>query len=409
MNKPIMTANQDDLLTRARAAAMPYTADQVLNSLNDGVYVTDLERRIVYWNPAAERITGWSATEVVGRSCHDNVLCHTDKEGRQLCGKEQCPLHRAMITDHGSLAPALVFAKGKDGKRIAVQVSVAPIHDDQGRVIGGVEIFRDASARVRDLERARTIQQLSMRMPPDDNPRLRFAVQYLPHDMIGGDFYTVERLDNDRYAFCLVDVMGHGTAAGLYAMHLHSLWESNRRVLDRPATFVGQLNRSLCQLVRDNESFATGIFGLIDLRSEAIALCAAGSPSLILSRHGHSRQLKMSGLPLGLVGDHIYEITIMQMEAGDGLLFYTDGAIEITDQQDDMLGGGGLTSMVDRLGFPASGKALNKLVEQLLTFSNSVIFPDDLTMLAISYQGRQTATGGRSSDPLSSPNTENLR
>lgn len=404
-----MTSNRDDQQESTQAAAMPYTAGQVLSSLNDGVYVTDLERRIVYWNPAAERITGWPAAAVLGRTCYDNVLCHTDKEGRQLCGKEQCPLHRSMVTDHGSLTPALVFAQGKDGRRIAVQVSVAPIHDEQGRVIGGVEIFRDASARVRDLERAQSIQRLSMQMPPDDNPRLRFAVQYLPHDIIGGDFYTVEKLDQDRYAFCLVDVMGHGTAAGLYAMHLHSLWESNRRALDHPATFVGQLNRSLCQLVRDNESFATGIFGLIDLRSEAIALCAAGSPSLILTRHGHSRQIKISGLPLGMIGDHVYEVTLMQLEAGDGLLFYTDGATEITDREDEMLGGGGLTSMVDRLGFPASEKALARLVEQLLRFSNSVIFPDDLTMLAISYQGRRAAAGEHPSFAPSPTPPESIR
>ena len=250
-----------------------------------------------------------------------------------------------------------------------------------------MEIFRDASSQVRDLERARTIQTLSMRMPANDNPRLRLAVKYLPHDIIGGDFYTVEKLDQDRYAFCLVDVMGHGTAAGMYAMHLHSLWEANRRILDRPASFVNQLNKSLCQLVRDGESFATGLFGYIDLRAEAVALCAAGSPSFLLTRNGKTRKVSMAGLPLGLVHDHLYEMTFMALEPGDGLLLFTDGAAEITDRQDAMLGSGGISDLVDSHGFPETEEDLTGFLEKMLSFSNHTNFPDDVTMLTLRYIG----------------------
>lgn len=44
------------------------------------------------WSKSAERITGWTAAEVVGRPCFDNILCHIDKDGHLLCGKEDCPL-----------------------------------------------------------------------------------------------------------------------------------------------------------------------------------------------------------------------------------------------------------------------------------------------------------------------------
>lgn len=362
---------------------LQYSAEQILDSMNDGVYVTDLHRRIVFWNRAAERLTGWRADEVVGRACHDNLLCHIDKDGHRLCGKEQCPLHRAIVTDSGSAASILIFAHGRDGRKIPVQVSVSPIHDEQGAVVGGVEIFRDASARMRDLERARTIQTLSMQMPPNDDPRIRFAVKYQPHDIIGGDFYTVEKLDADRYAFGLVDVMGHGTAAGLYAMHLHSLWEANRRILDRPASFVSQLNKSLCRLVRDGESFATGLFGYIDLRARAVALCAAGSPSFFLTHQGRTRKVSLGGLPLGLIHDHVYEMTFLPLAPGDGLLLFTDGATEITDRRDAMLGSSGMSGLIDAHGFPETENNLTELLERILCFSNSVVFPDDVTMLAV--------------------------
>ena len=126
----------------------------IINSLSDGVYVCNLDRRITYWSKSAERITGWSVADVVGRQCFDNVLCHIDKDGHKLCGEEYCPLHRAMVTDTGSRGSLLVYAQAKDGQRIPMQVSVAPIRDAAGRVIGGVETFRDASTMVHDLARA---------------------------------------------------------------------------------------------------------------------------------------------------------------------------------------------------------------------------------------------------------------
>jgi PAS domain-containing protein len=57
--------------------------EAVVDSLNDGIYVCDLDRRIIYWSESAQRITGWSAEEVVGRHCFDSVLCHVDKDGQR--------------------------------------------------------------------------------------------------------------------------------------------------------------------------------------------------------------------------------------------------------------------------------------------------------------------------------------
>ena len=136
-------------------------AGLILDSLGDGVYVTDVDRRIVYWNRAAEQITGWSIQDMVGRHCFDSLLSHVDKDGHQLCGNECCPLHRSIVTGASSSVP-LVFAQRKDGRRMPVQVTVAPIRDAAGQVIGGVEVFRDISLALRDLERAKAIQAMSL-------------------------------------------------------------------------------------------------------------------------------------------------------------------------------------------------------------------------------------------------------
>jgi sigma-B regulation protein RsbU (phosphoserine phosphatase) len=116
---------------------------RVLNYLNDGVYITDKQRRIILWNRKAEEITGYRAEEVVGRACHDDVLNHISEDRKGLCPSELCPLYRSIETGVASGEPVLVYARNRDRKRVAVSVSVAPLHDDSGNIIGGIEIFRD--------------------------------------------------------------------------------------------------------------------------------------------------------------------------------------------------------------------------------------------------------------------------
>jgi PAS domain S-box-containing protein len=64
---------------------------KTMESISDGVYFTDTERQIIYWNSGAERITGFSKDEVIGSKCSDDILRHIDDSGKILC-LEECPL-----------------------------------------------------------------------------------------------------------------------------------------------------------------------------------------------------------------------------------------------------------------------------------------------------------------------------
>ena len=63
----------------------------LLDNLYDGVYFVNPNREITFWNKAAERITGFTKAEVMGKRCADNLLCHVDQRGNSLC-KGACPL-----------------------------------------------------------------------------------------------------------------------------------------------------------------------------------------------------------------------------------------------------------------------------------------------------------------------------
>lgn len=113
--------------------------------MSDGVYFVDRDRTILYWNKAASRLAGYSAEEILGRHCQDNILCHVDYEGHKLC-LECCPLSASIID--GETHRASVFLLHKDGMRVPVSVRVQPIKNADGSIVGAVEIFSDNSAQI---------------------------------------------------------------------------------------------------------------------------------------------------------------------------------------------------------------------------------------------------------------------
>ena len=140
----------------------PHFTEKLLENLYDGVYFVDRDRRILYWNKGAERISGYSASQVVGSFCHANILDHVNEEGHHFC-HSGCPLAEAVA--HGTSTAIRVLLKHRDGRRIPVDVSVMPAIDDQGRVLGGVEIFRDASPSVALETTLNEMRELAERDP----------------------------------------------------------------------------------------------------------------------------------------------------------------------------------------------------------------------------------------------------
>jgi len=357
----------------------------ILDTLPYGAYITDIDRRIVFWSKSAQRILGWTANEVTGRNCSDNILVHVDKDGHELCGKEYCPLHRSIVTGTPSAEPILVYAKHHSGIRIPVEVSVAPIRDDNGQVVGGIELFRDLSELESDLTRAREIQNTLLESPLPADPRLGFDIRYTPSAVVGGDFYRIERLDSERYAIMLADIMGHGVASALYTMLLRSLWEDFRPLLPDPSAFAAELNSRLKTLAGDCGYFATAICLVVNAATGRIQYVRAGHPSPILLRAGRAAPLPDASQPaLGMIPDIAYTESQAVMNPGDTLLLYTDGAIEACDLDGRELGTEGLAAI---LANPPAGSAelsgMNRVEESILRYSGSLHPTDDLTLIAI--------------------------
>ena len=125
---------------------LPLTGDflkTVLEQTNDGIYYVNTAREILFWNRGAEKITGYKASEVLGRACYNGIMCHIDESGQRTC-QGDCPLDIA-ITGKGEHRQRRLHLKNSAGKRVPVDVVGTPVHDERGRLLGALEIFRDAT------------------------------------------------------------------------------------------------------------------------------------------------------------------------------------------------------------------------------------------------------------------------
>jgi sigma-B regulation protein RsbU (phosphoserine phosphatase) len=364
------------------------STEKIIDCLNDGVYVCDRDRRITFWSKSAERITGWRAEDVLGRACLEDILNHVDKDGHRLCGEEYCPLHRAMITGITTNVPIIVFARCKDGRRVPTQVTTAPIHNEAGEIIGGVETFRDVSPMLVELERAQKIQSQILQQDLPEDPRLRFSTFFMSYDIVGGDYYAIQQMDADRYGFLLADMEGHGIAAALYAMHLSILWNRHFQLLKGPADFAAAVNEDLVKIFGSVVTFATAMCGIIDARAGTLCFTGAGGPTpLIIHENWVVEVPKSIGPPLGIMEDVPYKEKTVKLVPGDSLLLFSDGAIEIQNAGNEWLGIDGFTKILKNLDYPQTKLRMDTLEKELLKFSNDIRLQDDITIIEAHFSG----------------------
>lgn len=133
--------------------------EHIIENLYDGLYFVDKDRVITYWNKGAENISGFSASEVVGTSCAHDILTHVDGDGNNLC-KGMCPL-AACIAD-GKPHQTEIYMHHKDGHRIPVSVRVSPLVDENGNVLGGIELFTDITSLAANTLRVKELEKLAL-------------------------------------------------------------------------------------------------------------------------------------------------------------------------------------------------------------------------------------------------------
>ena len=211
------------------------TYKALLDQVNDGVYIVDLDRRILYWNEGAFRQTGYEPHEMVGLRCPEDGLCHVDSEGKRLCA-HNCPLTASL--NNGRSHEVEVFLRHKQGRRVPVTARVQPLRAADGSIIGAVQIFSNSTAEQDAQREIEQMGRLAFLDQVTQLPNRRFVEMALQTAFsefrIHKEPFGVLLIDLDRFK-AINDTFGHATGD-------HALLEVAKTLTGtlRPADVIGR-------------------------------------------------------------------------------------------------------------------------------------------------------------------------
>ncbi len=161
---------------------------------------------------------------------------------------------------------------------------------------------------------------------------LKWGTTFLPAEWVSGDIYDINQIDDDHIGFYIVDAVGHGMPAALLtifvkqALITHHI-EDGKPVIYSPAEVMSRLNVRMSRARLSGYQFATCCYCLLELSTRKLTFARAGHPYPILLRQNEPiQQLEVRGSLLGVFEQAEYLEETVQLQPGDKLMIYSDGA-----------------------------------------------------------------------------------
>ena len=207
---------------------------------------------------------------------------------------------------------------------------------------------------------------------------------YQPAREVGGDFYDFLEFEDGHLGIIVGDVTDKGVPAALVMATTRTLLRASAQRLDSPGAVLRQVNDVLVPDMPPN-MFVTCLYAILDPRSGRMRYANAGQ-DLPYQRHkgraGDTSELRATGMPLGLMPGMSYEEKEAMLEAGDSILFYTDGLVEAHDPQREMLGIPRLQGFIG--AHPGGAPMIDFLLEELARFvGDGWEQEDDITLVTL--------------------------
>ena len=243
-----------------------------------------------------------------------------------------------------------------------------------------------------DLSQAQRVQQRLLTELPDV-PGVTLGVHFAPRSSVGGDFYHVERLNDEQVLLAVGDVSGHGVQAALVAATALKTLRFVLRGGASPIDIVLACNDELREDLLPGQ-FISMYLAVIDTSDNTVtAICAGHHPALLvnLAREFPVQRVGRPGMALGLGSrdtlTRMLKPVTLSLQAGDLLVQATDGLIEATDHADQPWGEGGwMASVIARSDRDQAQTLADGLVADLRASIQRPV-DDDLTVLVAAFSG----------------------
>jgi phosphoserine phosphatase RsbU/P len=246
-----------------------------------------------------------------------------------------------------------------------------------------------------EIEIARQVQEQLYPKSAPTLKTLRLTGMCQPARMVSGDYYDYQALSNHQLAIAIGDVAGKGISAALLMatiqaalrMELRAAMESQAAASPSAngfhlsaARLVSDLNQQL-YATTSPEKYATFCFALYDEDTGAVTYTNAGHPPGILIRGGSATRLDVNGTVVGAFPFSKYGESTVQLEAGDLLVWYTDGITEPEDAYGEMFGEERLIELISKNSERPDAQIVQTVMDAVRQWTASPELSDDMTVV----------------------------
>jgi len=246
-----------------------------------------------------------------------------------------------------------------------------------------------------DIEIGSRIQQtLLLGKPPDNISGLQITSLAIPSQRIDGDFYDFLRHSDHCIDILIGDVMGKGVPAALFGAATKSQFvRAARNIVSStgdirlpvPAEIVAEVHKEVVDQFIEFNSFVTLCYARFDTASRRMDFVDCGHTRTVHYKRDENicRLLEGENLPIGFSTSEVYKQTSAEFGEGDIFLFYSDGVTETRSEIKEMFGESCLAEFVGTNRDYDPEELLRALHKELIAFSASETFSDDLTCLVV--------------------------
>ncbi|HKI12687.1 MAG TPA: GAF domain-containing SpoIIE family protein phosphatase [Candidatus Acidoferrum sp.] len=242
------------------------------------------------------------------------------------------------------------------------------------------QVAKDEARLDRDLQAAKRIQGALLRPVPTDDYGIDVAARYLSAREVCGDLYEFLRYGPQQLGFALGDVSGKGTAAALYGAVAIGIMRSLAPQKLQPAEMLRQMNHLVGER-RIEGRFMTACFATWQKGRQKLRVANAGQSQPLLYKDGRCERIDLTGFPLGIFEETQYDEWGVTLQAGDILVFHSDGIAETTNSDGQFFGTTRLMRFIEQHHEMTAAEMADQILQEVDWFTQSAPLSDDRTLV----------------------------
>jgi sigma-B regulation protein RsbU (phosphoserine phosphatase) len=242
------------------------------------------------------------------------------------------------------------------------------------------QVAKDEARLDREVQAAKRIQGALLRPVPTDDYGLDVAARYLSAREVCGDLYEFLRYGPQQLGFALGDVSGKGTAAALYGAVAIGIMRSLAPQKLQPAEMLRQMNHLVGER-RIEGRFMTACFATWQKSRQKLRVANAGQSQPLLYKDGRCERIDLTGFPLGIFEETQYDEWGVTLQAGDILVFHSDGIAETTNSEGQFFGTTRLLRFIEQHHEMTAAEIADQILQEVDWFTQSAPLSDDRTLV----------------------------